>query len=47
MGHHHESEEILLSNLIYLMDMGSYDGHNTLNIYSLNLKISVYEISKY
>lgn len=42
MGHHHENEEILLSNLIYLMDMGSYDGHNTLNIYSLNLKISVY-----
>lgn len=42
MGHHHENEEILLRNLIYLMDMGSYDGHNTLNIYSLNLKISVY-----
>lgn len=42
MAHHHEKEEIILSNLIYLMDMGSYDGHTTLNVYSLNLKISVF-----
>ena len=31
MAHHHEKEEIILSNLIYLMDMGSYDEHSTIN----------------
>lgn len=42
MGHHHENEEILLCNLIYLMDMGIYDGHNILQIPALNLKITLF-----
>lgn len=42
MGHNHKNEETVLCNLIYLMDMGIYDGHNILQIPSLNLKISLF-----